>query len=454
MQSSLRSWSSNLEPDLERRPGSNLNRHRPSHDPHHHVHRRAAVSALLDRRPARDPQLEARVARIVERVRRDGDAALLAFARKFDRLTGPIEVDAAEIERGARETPREVRDAIRLAARHIRRVARKQIPRGWSVSPVAGVRIEQRVMPLDRVGCYVPGGRYPLPSSLLMTAIPARVAGVREVVAVCPRIDPVVCARHARRASIGCFGSAARTRSRPWPTAPRRCPGRQDRRSGQRLCRGGEGARRGRLRDRLLRRPERDCRRLGDGTAGLDCRRPDRPGRARPGRPRDPDHAVDAAGQRRRARGRPADARRRPGAGLARRQRRDHRGDESGRGHRALSAPRAGASGLRLGRDRGPAHARRHGLRRRLQRPGLRRLRHRIQPRAADQRRRGRPRRPERRRFRARLDGAADHRGRPAPDWAGRRRPGGRRGAHGARRLDGHPARARAPPPQPRGSQP
>ena len=90
---------------------------------------------------------------------------------------------------------------IRLAARHIRRVARKQIPRGWTVSPVAGVRIEQRVTPLDRVGCYVPGGRYPLPSSLLMTAIPARVAGVREVVAVCPRIDPAVCSA-AREAGV------------------------------------------------------------------------------------------------------------------------------------------------------------------------------------------------------------------------------------------------------------
>ena len=160
-----------------------------------------AVSALLDRRPGRDRQLEARVARIVTRVREGGDAALLEFARKFDRLAGPIEVGAAEIERGVRETPREVRDAIRLAARHIRRVARRQVPRPWTVRPVEGVRIEQRVTPLDRVGCYVPGGRYPLPSSLLMTAIPARVAGVGQVIAVCPRPDPVVCCA-AREAGV------------------------------------------------------------------------------------------------------------------------------------------------------------------------------------------------------------------------------------------------------------
>jgi histidinol dehydrogenase len=85
-----------------------------------------------------------------------------------------------------------VRAAISLAARHIRRVAEKQVPREWAVSPIPGVRIQQRVRPLDRVACYVPGGRYPLPSSLLMTAIPARVAGVPEIVAVCPRPDPTV----------------------------------------------------------------------------------------------------------------------------------------------------------------------------------------------------------------------------------------------------------------------
>ena len=68
------------------------------------------------------------------------------------------------------------------------------MPREWRAATVPGVVVEQRVTPLARVGCYVPGGRYPLPSSLLMTAVPARVAGVEEVVAVCPRPDPSVCA--------------------------------------------------------------------------------------------------------------------------------------------------------------------------------------------------------------------------------------------------------------------
>jgi histidinol dehydrogenase len=162
---------------------------------------RAAIAALLDRGSRRDPALDKNVSRIVSRVRRDGDRALLAYARRFDRLTGPMEVPADEIRAGARDVPRDVRDAIATAARHIRRVASRQVPAAWSIEPVRGVRIAQRVVPLDRVGCYVPGGRYPLPSSLLMTAIPARVAGVRDVVAVCPRPDPaVMCA--AREAGV------------------------------------------------------------------------------------------------------------------------------------------------------------------------------------------------------------------------------------------------------------
>jgi len=68
------------------------------------------------------------------------------------------------------------------------------VPRGFVVRPAAGVRIEQRVAPLARVGCYVPGGRYPLPSTLLMTSVPARVAGVAEIVIVCPRPAPAVLA--------------------------------------------------------------------------------------------------------------------------------------------------------------------------------------------------------------------------------------------------------------------
>jgi histidinol dehydrogenase len=141
------------------------------------------------------------VAAIVERVRVLGDRALLDYARRLDGLAGPIEVSAAEIDRAEAGVSRAVRQAIALAARHIRRVAERQVPRGWTVTTAPGVRVEQRVVPLDRVGCYVPGGRYPLPSSLLMTAVPASVAGVREIVAICPKPDAtVLCA--AREAGV------------------------------------------------------------------------------------------------------------------------------------------------------------------------------------------------------------------------------------------------------------
>src|SRR6185503_1496187 len=95
---------------------------------------------------------------------------------------------------GWRATPPAVRRAIRLAARHIARVAARQVPRPFTEMVAPGLRIEQRVEPLARVGCYVPGGRYPLPSTLLMTAIPAREAGVRDIAVACPRPAPAVLA--------------------------------------------------------------------------------------------------------------------------------------------------------------------------------------------------------------------------------------------------------------------
>jgi histidinol dehydrogenase len=152
----------------------------------------AAVALLLDRAPRRDVMLERRVARIVTTVRNGGDRALLSYARRFDRLTKPIDVSYEEMRDAATAVSADLRGAIRAAAKHIRHVARRQVPREWTTQPAPGVTIAQRVTPLDRVGCYVPGGRYPLPSSLLMTAIPARVAGVREIIAACPRPDAAV----------------------------------------------------------------------------------------------------------------------------------------------------------------------------------------------------------------------------------------------------------------------
>jgi histidinol dehydrogenase len=155
---------------------------------------RRAVEALLSPGRTRDAKTDRRVAAIVAEVRRKGDRALVRYARTLDRSTGPIEVSQDEMREAAADVPRLVRSAIRAAAGNIRAVARRQVPRSWRLGVTSGVSVEQRVVPLDRVGCYVPGGRYPLPSSLLMTAIPAVAAGVKDVVAVCPRPEPVVMA--------------------------------------------------------------------------------------------------------------------------------------------------------------------------------------------------------------------------------------------------------------------
>jgi histidinol dehydrogenase len=154
----------------------------------------AAVKALLWPERDRDGETEQRVAEIVADVRTTGETALLRYAREFDRLDGPIEISRKEMQAAAKEVPARVRKAIRVAAKNIRAVARRQVPRGWKVRVGAGLTVEQRIVPLDRVGCYVPGGRYPLPSTVLMTAIPATVAGVKDVIAVCPKPDAVVMA--------------------------------------------------------------------------------------------------------------------------------------------------------------------------------------------------------------------------------------------------------------------
>ena len=153
---------------------------------------RRAVASLLSATRIRDRATESRAARIVATVKRGGDAALIQYARQFDALEGPIEIPRRAWEAAARTLARDVRRAIAGAARHIRSTARKQVPKGWRHRVAAGITVEQRVIPLSRVGCYVPAGRYPLPSSLLMTAVPARAAGVNEVVVCCPRPDAAV----------------------------------------------------------------------------------------------------------------------------------------------------------------------------------------------------------------------------------------------------------------------
>ena len=155
---------------------------------------RDEVASLLNPKTVQDRATVRKAASIVGRVRDGGDVALREYARSLDGWSGALEVTRKQIAAGAAKAPAAVRVALTEAADAIRAVATAQRPREFRVRPRPGVTVEQRVVPLERVGCYVPGGRYPLPSSLLMTAIPARVAGVPEVVVCSPSVDPVVLA--------------------------------------------------------------------------------------------------------------------------------------------------------------------------------------------------------------------------------------------------------------------
>jgi histidinol dehydrogenase len=141
---------------------------------------------------ARDPAVVRGAARIVNDVRRRGDRAVREWAGRLDHWTGQIEVPEQQWRAGWGATPKDVRRAIRTAVRHVGLVARRQRPRPFSVVVAPGVRVDQRVQALSRVGCYVPGGRHPLPSTLVMTVVPAVAAGVPEIVVACPQPSPVV----------------------------------------------------------------------------------------------------------------------------------------------------------------------------------------------------------------------------------------------------------------------
>jgi histidinol dehydrogenase len=151
------------------------------------------VLAALERRgvTALDSVLPA-ARRIVADVRKRGDHALLRYAAEFDGLTGVEMLRVRQEEMAAAWTglDQALRNALTTSAKQIRRFAKRQMPKSWSASPLAGLTTGQLVRPLGSVGCYVPSGRHPLPSTLLMTAIPAQVAGVKRIVAVSPKPAP------------------------------------------------------------------------------------------------------------------------------------------------------------------------------------------------------------------------------------------------------------------------
>jgi len=153
----------------------------------------ADTIAALERRggAALDAVLPA-VKHIVADVRKRGDRALLRYAAQFDGLKGAatVRVTPDEMASAWESVGPALREALSTAAEQIRTFAKRQLPASWSFSPLAGLTTGQLVRPLASVGCYVPSGRHPLPSTLLMTAIPAQVAGVRRIVAVSPKPAP------------------------------------------------------------------------------------------------------------------------------------------------------------------------------------------------------------------------------------------------------------------------
>jgi histidinol dehydrogenase len=157
----------------------------------------AAAENFFARRASHDASADRVAAGIVADVRKNGDAALFRWAKKLDalRLTPrTLWIPRADIRAARKAVPRDLLQAIEHAAKNIRSVAQRQLPRSWTITVEPGVRVGQRVTPLDTIGCYIPGGRFSLFSTLLMTAIPAQVAGVKRIVVACPKPSPALLA--------------------------------------------------------------------------------------------------------------------------------------------------------------------------------------------------------------------------------------------------------------------
>ncbi|WP_104201782.1 histidinol dehydrogenase [Billgrantia saliphila] len=154
------------------------------------------LEALLAWEGVSDAGVQTRVNEILTEVRSRGDAALIEFTNRFDRLSAStmteLTLGAEQLERAYLGLPAEQREALAHAAERIRLYHERQKPGSWSYVEADGTVLGQQVTPLDRAGIYVPGGKAAYPSSVLMNAIPAHVAGVREIVMVVPTPDGVL----------------------------------------------------------------------------------------------------------------------------------------------------------------------------------------------------------------------------------------------------------------------
>jgi histidinol dehydrogenase len=152
----------------------------------------AFVRALEQRGAADLARVEKTVARSVADVRSNGEKALRRYSEKFDSLKAkqPLRVSDTELEQAWNTVSEGFKQALKIAAGNIRQYCEWQKPQQWRNAVAPGINVGQVVRPVQSAGCYVPGGRYPLPSTMLMTVIPAQVAGVQEIRVVSPRPAP------------------------------------------------------------------------------------------------------------------------------------------------------------------------------------------------------------------------------------------------------------------------
>ena len=155
----------------------------------------ARLNKLLAFEETADEKLEATVAAILADVKKRGDAAVLEYTRKFDRMpladAAALELPRAELKTAFEGLPADQRSALEQAAQRVTSYHQKQVQASWNYLDDDGTMLGQQVTPLDRVGLYVPGGKAAYPSSVLMNALPAKVAGVSELIMVVPTPDGV-----------------------------------------------------------------------------------------------------------------------------------------------------------------------------------------------------------------------------------------------------------------------
>ncbi len=153
-----------------------------------------AAGRLLQRRAARMTEAEAIVRPILDAVRTRGDAALLEYARKFDNLDRKsVAVPQSELDAAAQRLSPSFRNAVKVSAKNVRSYAKLQLPQAKKAVPIPGLELSQIIRPLDSVAAYIPAGRYPLPSTVIMTVVPAQVAGVPNIMVCTPRpVDEIL----------------------------------------------------------------------------------------------------------------------------------------------------------------------------------------------------------------------------------------------------------------------